>query len=256
MATYLWMDLLLRTRRGLGLLLFCAFALLHGAAARALPIVLVEQDRAVATEASASALGVNDADADADSTDAPGYAGLLASSLAQAGEYAIASPAAEQFSDLSAAAVSGSGLVDGGAFGASPDAFAIASADTRLRIVFTPTADAMLRLTGNLEAHGTGPGAASALLELSAVDSSVDPLLLLYEVDESGVESLDVDVLVPVRSGVEYRLLALARLGIDALGSESGASVATFRFELTEVPEPGTALTLVLGLAALLVVRR
>lgn len=245
------MNLPLRIRRRLALLVFCAFALLHASSARALPIAIDEQDRAVATEASASAQGVNDADADADSTSAPGYAGLFVSSLAYAGEYAIATPAAEQFSDLSSAAVAGNGLVDGGASGASPDAFALASAETRLRIVFTPTADVTLRLTGHLEAHGVGPSTASALLEISAVDSSIDPLLLLYAVDESGVESLDVDVLVPVRSGVEYRLLALARLGIDALGSESGTSVATFRFELTEVPEPGTALILTIGLALL-----
>jgi hypothetical protein len=246
-----------RLRRRLSWVLFVCTLLAGGAgAARALPIVLLEQERAVATEASASALGVSDADADADATTAAGHAGLGVSSVAQAGEFAIASPAAEQGSDLSAAEVAGHGLVDAGAFGASPDAFALASADTRLRIVFTPTADATLRLTGNIEARGTGPGSASALLEISAVDSSVDPLLLLYEVDEGGVESRDVDVLVPVRSGVEYRLLALARLGTDALGIESGSFVATFRFELTEVPEPGTALTLVLGLAALLVVRR
>jgi hypothetical protein len=245
------MELLLRTRRGFALLLFCAFALLNAAAARALPIALVEQDRAVATEASASALGLSDADADADSTTAAGHAGLSVSSLAVAGDLAIASPAAEQSSELSEAAVAGYGLVDVGAFGTSPDAFALASADTRLRIVFTPTADATLRLTGHLEAHGAGPGTASALLEISALDSSVDPLLLLYEVDEGGVESLDVDVLVPVRSGVEYRLLALARLGTDPLGIESGTFVASFRFELTEVPEPATALILTLGLALL-----
>lgn len=247
------MKLLLR--RIPAVLSFCALLAGVAGGAHALPIVLLEQERAVATEASASALGVNDADADADSTAAPGHAGLSVSSLAQAGEYAIASPAAEQASDLSAAGVAGNGLVDAGAFGTSPDAFALASADTRLRIVFTPTADVTLRLTGNLEAHGTGPGAASALLEISAVDSSVDPLLLLYEVDEGGVESLDVDVLVPVRSGVEYRLLALARLGIDPLGIESGSFVATFRFELTEVPEPGTALILTLGVALLVKLR-
>lgn len=245
------MDLLLRTRRSLGLLVFCASAMLHASAAHALPIAIDEQQRAVTTEASASAQGVNDADADADSTTAPGHAGMSASSFAQAGEYAIASPAAEQSSDLSAAAIAGNGLVDGGAFGASLDAFATASGESRLRVVFTPTADITLRLTGNLAANGTGPGAASALLEVSAVDSSVDPLLLLYEVEEGGVESIAVDVLVPLQSGVAYRLLALARIGIDTLGSESGSYVSTFQFDLAEIPEPGTALILTLGLALL-----
>jgi hypothetical protein len=217
----------------------------------ALPIALVEQDRVVAVEASASAQGVSDADAESDSTTAPGYAGLLVSLLAEAGSDAFSTPAAQQFSQLSADEIAGDGLVDAGAFGLTPDAFAIATADTRLRIVFTATADTTLRLTGQLVASGTGPGFATALLELSALDASVDPLLLLYETDSDGVTERDVDVLAALRGGVTYRLLALARLDTDTLGFESGSFVATFRFELTEVPEPGTALLIAVGLALL-----
>jgi hypothetical protein len=243
------MDLLLRSRRGLGVLLFCALATLCASAARALPIAITEQQRSVAADSAASNAAANDADTDADQTLLPGAASLDAGAEAAVLDATAASSAAQQ-SDVATAQLTGVGGAASTSDAPGAAAFAFGSAESQLRSVFTATSDASLRLSGRIGATGSGAGDASALLELSAIDSTLDPLLLLFEVGPG--ESLDIDVAAALHTGIEYRLVALARATSDALdGETSVAYSADFSFALTEIPEPATALSLTLGLALL-----
>ena len=61
-----------------------------------------------------------------------------------------------------------------------------------------------LRLAGRIAAFGYGAGDASALIELAAVDSTLDPLLLLFEVGPG--EAFDIDSIAILHAGIEYRL--------------------------------------------------
>ncbi|RIL08171.1 MAG: hypothetical protein DCC71_00005, partial [Proteobacteria bacterium] len=155
-------------------------------------------------------------------------------------------------SEASAARIGGSGDARAGAASA-PGGFAAASGDSIYRIVFQLDADLTLRLTGALGATGDGPGGALALLELSTVDPLEEPLLLRFERSaEDAADPLAIDAIVTLRGGVEYRLLVLARAFGDSLGGDGPAALrAEFGFELAEVPEPGSALLVALGLAAL-----
>jgi hypothetical protein len=243
------MDLLLRSRRGLAALTLCACALLSGSAARALPIAIDEQQRSVAADAAASNAAANDADADADSTLLPGAASLDAAASAAVLDSSSTAFAGQQ-SDVGAALVAGSGNAVSASDALGSDAYTLASAESRFRIVFTATADASLRLTGLLGASGHAPGDATALVELSALDASLDSLLLLFEVGPD--ETLPIDAAAPLKAGVAYRLIAVARANTDALDGETGAAFsADYSFALTEVPEPGAAFSLALGLALL-----
>ena len=253
-ATSLGMNLLHPLRRGSALLLFCALAFGQAPVARALPIVIEEQQRSVAADAAASTSAENDAADDADQSLLPGAASLVATAAAAVLDASATSDATQQ-SDVGAAQLAGSGTAASASDAPGADAFSLGSAESQLRIVFTATADSLLRLLGRIEASGGGAGDASALLELSAVDSTLDPLLLLYSVAPG--ESLDVDVPAMLHAGIEYRLVALARANGDALDGETGAAFsANFDFALTEVPEPATALMLTLGLALLTKRRR
>ena len=234
----------------------CSFAALLGAIipflatdASALQIALGEQDRSVVSEASASTAAAADSDADSDATLSPGSATLAADAAASVASTSAAA-AAWQIGDVTIDDPFGTGGASSDADASDADGFSAASAESRLRIVFTATADSMLRLQGRIDASGTGAGDASALLELSAIDAMLDPLLLLFEVAPG--ESFDIDAVATLHAGVAYRLLALARAGSDALDGETGASFgASFGFALTEVPEPSTTLTIALGLAVL-----
>jgi hypothetical protein len=239
---------LLRLRRGFALLLFFAFALGAAQVARALPITIAEQQRRVAAEAAASTSATNDASSDADESLLPGLASLSAAAIADV-VGAGGSAEADQQGDISTLHLAGEGSASSSVDATVTDGFAFTSADTQARIVFTATADSLVRLTGRLAALGDGAGDASALLELAAVDSALDPLLLIFQVGPG--DELDIDTIAMLHSGIEYRLLALARSNADALGVEQTIFASTFRFELSEVPEPGTALTLALGLAVL-----
>ena len=243
------MARLLRFRRCAFAALFCAGAGFLATDAGALQIALGEQDRSVASEASASTTVAADSDADSEATLSPGLASLAADAAASVAPSA-ASAAASQAGGVATAQLSGTGAVSSDADAPTVGAFSIASAEAQLRIVFTATADSLVRLVGRVDASGSGAGDASALLELSAVDATLDPLLLLFEVGPGA--SLDIDEIAALHAGVAYRLLALTRAGSDALNGETGSSFgASFRFALTEVPEPGTALSLALGLALL-----
>ena len=229
--------------------LFCAGAGFLATDAGALQIALGEQDRSVVSEASASTAAAADSDADSDATLSPGLASLAADAAASvAPSSAIA--ASSQAGDVATAQLDGMGAASSDADAPAADAFSFASAESRLRIVFTATADSLVHLVGHLDATGSGAGDGSALLELSAVDATLDPLLLLFEVGPG--ESADIDVIATLHTGVAYRLLALARTNSDALDGEIDSDFgAAFRFAVTEVPEPGTALSLALGLALL-----
>lgn len=217
--------------------------------AGALQIALGEQERSVASEASASATAAADSDADSDQSLSPGAASLAADAAASVATTSATATAA-QSGDVATAQLDGVGAVASDATAPDGDAFSFASAESRLRIVFTASADSVVRLLGHVEAAGSGAGDASTLLELAAVDSTLDPLLLLFEVGPG--ESMNVDALATLHAGIEYRLVALARASSDALDGESGAAFdAGFHFTLSEVPEPGTAITLALGLALL-----
>jgi hypothetical protein len=248
-ATSVVMAPLLWFRRCTFAALFCAGALLLATDAGALQIALGEQHRSVASEASASTAAAADSDADSDATLSPGLASLAADATASVAPSA-ATAASSQAGDIATLQLTGTGAVSSDAAAPTADAFSFASAEARLRIGFVATADSLVRLLGRVDATGSGAGDASALLELSAVDSTLDPLLLLFEAGPG--ESFDVDVIAALQTGVAYRLLALARTGSDALDGESGANFgASFRFALTEVPEPSTALAVALGLALL-----
>jgi hypothetical protein len=217
--------------------------------AGAIQIALGEQDRSVVSEASASTAAAADSDADSDATLSPGFASLAADSAASVASIS-ATAASWQIGEVTTVDPFGTGGVSSDADAPDAGGFAAASAESRLRIVFTATADSMLRLLGRIDADGVGAGDASALLELSALDATLDPLLLLFEAGPG--ESYDIDAVATLHAGVAYRLLALARAASDALDGETGARFgARFNFALTEVPEPSTACTIALGLALL-----
>ncbi len=229
--------------------LFCVGTGFPATDAGALQIALGEQNRGVVSEASASTAAVTDSDADGEETLSPGFASLAADAAASAAP-STSTAASSQTGDVTIAGPYGAGAASSDADAPAVDAFSVASAESRLRIVFTATADSLVRVLGRVDASGSGAGDASALVELSAVDAALDPLLLLFEVGPG--EDFDIDQVVALHIGVEYRLLALARASSDALNGETGASSgASFAFALTEVPEPSTALTLTLGLALL-----
>ena len=229
--------------------LLCAGAGFLATDAGALQIALSEQDRSVVSEASAATTAAADSDEDSEATLSPGLASLAADATASVAP-TFATAAASQGGDLATAQLHGTGVASSDADAPAADAFSVASAESRLRIVFTATADSLVRLAGHLDATGSGAGDGSALLELSAVDATLDPLLLLFEVGPG--ESADIDVIAALHTGVAYRLLALARTNSDALDGEIDSDFdAAYRFAVTEVPEPNTALTLTLGLALL-----
>ncbi len=238
-----------RLRRASFAALFCAGSAFLATDVGALQIALSEQDRSVASEASASHATAADSDTDSETTLSPGSASLAANATASVASIS-ASAGAALAGDIATAQLSGIGVASSDATAPEADGFAYSSSEARLRIVFTATADSLVRLLGRIDANGEGAGDASALLELSAVDSTLDPLLLLFEVGPG--EDFDIDAIATLHTGIAYRLLALSRTGSDALNGEAGASyAANFRFALTEVPEPTTALSLALGLALL-----
>jgi hypothetical protein len=242
------MNLLPRLHHSVALLIFCAFALAPLGAAHALPIAIAEQQRSVAGEAAASSSAANDADSNGDQTPLPGPASLSTGALANVAGVNAAGGARQQ-GDVSTLQLAVMGDTSSTVEAIASGGFALASAETQARIVFTATADSVLRLTGRVAALGGGQGDASALIELAAVDSTLDPLLLIFQVGPG--DEIDIDAIAMLHAGIEYRLLALARSNADALGGELAIFASMFRFTLAEVPEPGTALTLALGLALL-----
>lgn len=217
--------------------------------ANALPITITDQQRSAAVEVSVSDSSDAAADSDADETLLSGPASLVGfASVFVPG--ASATGFAGHESEVGTALVGGNSGVSASTDAAGAGAFALASAESRFRITFIATGDVSLRLTGSLEANGFATGDSSALLELSAIDPVEDPLLLLFEVGPG--EDLVIDAIAALHAGVAYRLVALARAGADSFDGETGAIYdASFEFALTEVPEPGTALTIALGLALL-----
>lgn len=239
------------------LLLVCALAAGAPIAAGALPISILEVERAA--EAEASAADASDADFDSAASFDAGLGLQDWSSAANA----VVPPAAMLDAlggyrgSVSADAIEAQGVAQVGATTTASDAFAFGSAEARQRIVFQATADALLRVSGGVIAQQIGDaGDAVALLEIMSLGGVGDPSpLLIQRRAEPGQEAL-FDVDFAVRSGMSYQILSLARASADALDLEHSFFRAAFLVELTEVPEPGSAMLLLLGSVALAIARR
>lgn len=85
------------------------------------------------------------------------------------------------------------------------------------------------------------------LFALRSLSPAVDPLDLHASEATPGV----LEHRGRLRAGVEYELEAGARTMRDGLGSFESYESATFWFELSAVPEPGTAAAVALGIAVL-----
>jgi hypothetical protein len=217
--------------------------------AQALPIAITAHERGVSAEASASAPGDASSDDDADVAAGLGPAALDAAAFAEIAGSATGSGDATQTSDVSSSAITGTSQVSAYALGLATDAFAQGFAESLLRIEFTATADALLRLRGSLLASAQGAADAFAFVELASVDTSVDPLLLRFEATPGAQPA--VDAIAALQEGVGYRLTAFARVGADALDVEGSLASAGFAVAIAEVPEPGTLGLLLCGLLVL-----
>jgi PEP-CTERM motif len=238
-------------RRWLSRLVLVA-ALALGGAAHALPIALGAGDRTVDVEATASSPAGSDAETDGDAGPPTGAASLDRTALAEVAGDATTPTGdahATQASELSTDTLSGTGTAAASALARSADSFAQGLGESLYRIEFTATADALLRLAGSVAATASGAADGFAIVELASLDTTVDPLLLRFEAGPG--ESLPFDEGAALHAGVAYRLTALARVGADALDEESSAATGEWRFALTAVPEPASALLLAAGVAAL-----
>lgn len=130
--------------------------------------------------------------------------------------------------------------------------YALGRVEVTQRIVFEATADASLQVGGYLSALALVGGTADgvALLEITSLGgvADPDPLLIRHVVDDG---QLDLDFTFEIRSGMAYQILSVARANADAFSFGTGNLVSAFSFEVTEVPEPGTAALLLLGTLAL-----
>lgn len=213
------------------------------AAAHALPIGITSALRSVSAEGSSSAGSASNADA----TTALGPAGLDV--LAPAGQPVWAAGRATLASELSASLLSATGEALG--FATAPqDELHAATAEVLYRVEFVATQDALLRLSGSLSWGAEGSSQAIAFVELSSIDTALDPLLLHFAIDGPEHDA-SFDEVAALREGVAYRLVGFVRAEADALGDEFGNGTGGFSFALVAVPEPGTLVLVVTGIALL-----
>lgn len=227
-----------------------ATALAFGGVAHALPISIASHERSVAVDASASSSVDGDSATDGDSAPSTGPAALhRVASATVVGAAGLGD--ANQAGTLSEDALSGAGDTTASADTdvRAVDAFAQGGADSLYRVEFEVTSDVVLRLSGSVAATARGSSDALSIVELASVDSTVDPLLLHFEAAPG--ETLPFDVLATLQAGLSYRLTAFSRAQADALGEEGSAASGYWIVGLGEVPEPGTALLVACGLAAL-----
>lgn len=226
----------------LGLLLAAALAF-ASPAAEALPIEITTALRSVAAEGSSLAGHASDTD----STTALGPASLDV--LAPPGQPVWAAGRATLASELSTSLLSATAETLTFAT-APPGELHVAAAEALYRVEFVATEDALLRLSGSLYWGEEGPSQALAFVELSSVDTALDPLLLHFALD--GPENdASFDEIASLRAGLTYRLVGFVRTGADALGDEFGSGVGGFTFDLVAVPEPGTLVLVAAGVALL-----
>ena len=230
-------------RQWLGLAIAVALACGAGAA-HALPIAIAAHERRVAAEGESDTGYVSAAD----STAALGHASLEAIAPPRGqGVWALGLSNLE--SELSTSQISATAAILTSA-NAPAGEFRMSTAEALYRVEFTPTQDVSLRLFGSLDWNASGPAQSVAFVELSSVDTAVDPLLLHFAID--GPETAaSFDEIAALRAGVAYRLVGFARGGSDAFGDEAPGSYGGFELTLAEVPEPGTALLVAGGIALL-----
>lgn len=236
-------------------------ALLVASAAQALSLEILAAEGLGSAEVSATAQGTNDADTDTDSSSLPGSPGVSVVLRADALELASAFGRSAMSASTdpepgTPKLLQGDGMASVWANSVTADGFALASAEQSLRIEFRPSEDALVRLSGTLFATDFGAGDAFALLELASVDPVVDPLLVSFEVGAENPDPLGFGAPVTLHAGERYRLLVVTRAGADALGGRigdaSGSAFAAYAvWQLTEVPEPATALLVAAGIAVL-----
>jgi hypothetical protein len=165
----------------------------------------------------------------------------------------VAHAVAFQSSDLGATALEGAGGVDvfGTVFAAG--ATTLAEGHSFLRVVFTVSADAPFRLdaqVGSLNGGVMGEGG-TAFFSLLSLDPGSDPLAIVLEAtpEDGDATAAETGILL---AGVQYELVVSAdALTEGALGAGQIFEGAAFFFRLTDVPEPGTAAALLVGLAGL-----
>jgi hypothetical protein len=213
-------------------------------AAHALPIGITTTLRSVAAEG-ATLAGYS---SDSDSTTALGSASLDALSSPEGqGAWAVGRAILE--SELSTSQLSATGETLTFAT-APPGQLRTATAEALYRVEFVATEDVSLRLSGSLYWGTEATSQALAFVELSSVDTTLDPLLLHFALD--GPENdASFDAFATLRAGLAYRLVGFVRAEADALGDEFGSGVGGFAFDLVVVPEPGTLVLVGAGLALL-----
>lgn len=220
--------------------------------ADALPISILEVERAGETDASAAAGEFSDFDSIRHFED--GLGGLSWNDVVRigitGGAVVEASPGYRGF--VSADEIQATAVARVEANAVSDGAFALGSAEVRQRIVFEATKDTILRLSGVIVAHQEGvSGDAVSILEITSRGGVGDPSPLLIQRRAEPGEDATFDLDFFVRSGMTYQILSIARASADALDLERSFFYAGFLVEVTEVPEPGTATLLLLGALAL-----
>jgi hypothetical protein len=241
-------------RRFPSFLLCFALAAAVPLAADALPIALSVVERNAEASASASD-GTDVAFDDVHLSDAaPGILDWQSESVVVAVPSRDATAQASPLyrGEVGESAISAQGNAHAGAHTSALGAFAFSSVEVVQRIVFEATADALLRASGYLVALPVvgGTGDALALLEISSLGGVTDPNPLLIRRLADG-NQVDFDLEFAVRAGMSYQILSLARASADAEFFGTGNLVAGFVLDVTEVPEPGTAMLLLLGAIAL-----
>jgi hypothetical protein len=239
-----------RSRFALALLLFAALP--HTAAA--LPIVLVEVERRAEASASAAGGGTTAADAVDLSDVETGALDWRSDAAVAAIPFAAGSTATPNYVGVvDAGEISASGSAQVNAHAQQTGAFTFGSAEVVQRIVFQASADALLRLEVDLLALARSgfAGDSFALVEIRSLGGVLDPNPLLIRRTAAPGEQFAFDLDFAVRGGASYEILALARASADALDFEHANFHAGFFLDLVEVPEPTSAVLVLLGAIAL-----
>lgn len=236
-----------RFRFALVLLALAAFP----KAAAALPIAILEVERSAQASASASDGSGGAAVDGVDLSDsAPGALDWRSDAAVAGIPFAAGSTSTPRYVgvvDASGISAEGSAWVNAHAQHAG--AFTFGSAEVVQRIVFEATTDALLRLAVDLiAAWNSGvAGDSFTLIEITSLGGVLDPDPLLIRRSAEPDERVSFDLDFAVAGGATYQILAVARANADALGFDTTNFYAGFSLELTEVPEPGTAVLILLG---------
>jgi hypothetical protein len=251
---------MLRRPRWIPAALFLPLCVGWPATASALSIEVLSVSAGVDAESSASAAGSNDFETDADASDAAfpdltaeAVAGVLGETEFLARGFSRSEVERQTPQIPTPVLMQGRGSALVAAIATVPEAFALASGEGSLRIVFRLDSDAPLRFGANGFATAEGAGDAFALVELSSLDRPADPPLASFSVEPGESEALDLPI--SLLAGERYELLFVVRAGADALSDEAAHYEARGAWFLS-VPEPSTLFGVGAGLAALAARRR